>query len=79
MAPPVPDPLPIYGDRLDFQELSKQDPKFGKLLNSNNGRMDWQDARFVKCVPTSSPLYKRLTNVKAVDKLGLEERFWIDY
>jgi hypothetical protein len=48
MAPPVPDPPPEYGDRLDFQELSKQDPKFAELLKGNGGRMDWQDGRFVK-------------------------------
>jgi hypothetical protein len=48
MPPPVPKPLPKYGDRLNFQELAKQDPEFAELLKSNDGKMDWQNGRFMK-------------------------------
>jgi hypothetical protein len=50
MPPSVPDPLPKYSDRLNFQELSEQDPKFAQLLKSNDGKMDWQDGRFVRYI-----------------------------
>lgn len=38
-----PNQRPYYNEDIDFTALATQDAEFSKLLDSNGGRIDWQD------------------------------------
>lgn len=68
-APPQ---KPYYNEDIDFTALATKDEAFSALLDSNGGRIDWQDPASVQYAtplhpPKTNPKPKNKTNIPKID------------